>query len=181
MGQAREVASTAAEHAGAVKEEAKGKAVNVAHDVRRELQSQGDAQAKRAASALHGVGDQLRSMAASGQPGAVTDFTRQAADKTQQMATRLENDGMRGVGDDLANFARRQPVLFLAAAGLAGFLATRVMRSAASNGSQAEPMGGGDAQFSPVVAYEPVVPSPMTPPSPAVIAPADMPPTGLEQ
>ena len=41
-GQAHEVAATVAEHAGAVTQEAKGKATAVVHDVRRELQTQGD-------------------------------------------------------------------------------------------------------------------------------------------
>ena len=101
-----------------------------AHDVRRELESQGDVQAKRVASTLHDVGSQLDDMAASGQSGPVTDVTRQLADKTRQVASRLEEGGVQGVGDDLRRFARRQPGLFLAAAGVAGFVVTRVLRNA---------------------------------------------------
>jgi hypothetical protein len=140
-----DLTSTASEHAGAVKEEAKGKALDVAHDVRRELEGQGDAQAKRVASTLQDVGAQLNEMANSGQPGAVTDVTRQVADKSRQLAARLEDGGVQGVSDDLRRFARRQPGLFLAAAGVAGFVLTRVLRNASSGQytSQEAPASGG--------------------------------------
>ena len=96
-----DLTATTAEHAGAVKDEAKGKALDVAHDVRRELESQGDVQAKRVASTLHDVSSQLNDMAANGQSGAVTDVTRQVADTTRQLASRLEEGGVQGVSDDL--------------------------------------------------------------------------------
>jgi len=149
VGRVHDLTATASEHAGAVKDEAKGKALDVAHDVRRELEGQGDVQAKRVASTLHDVGAQLDDMANSGQPGAVTDVTRQVADKSRQLAARLEDGGVQGVSDDLRRFARRQPGLFLAAAGVAGFVLTRVLRnaSAASSGQTSSPaalaMSGG--------------------------------------
>jgi hypothetical protein len=37
---------------------------------------------------------------------------------------------VQGVGGDLRRFARRQPGLFLAAAGVAGFVMTRMLRNA---------------------------------------------------
>ena len=73
---------------------------------------------------LHDVGSQLTDMANAGQPGPVSDVTRQLADKSRQVASRLEEGGVQGVGDDLRRFARRQPGLFLAAAGVAGFVVT---------------------------------------------------------
>ena len=133
--QASDLKDTAVEHVGAVTADAKEKATNVAHDVRRELETQGDAQAKRAGSALHDIGSQLADMANAGQPGPVSDVTRQLADKSQQVASRLEDGGIQAVGDDLRQFARRQPGLFLAAAGLAGFVVTRILRNAQSNGN----------------------------------------------
>jgi plasmid stabilization system protein ParE len=132
--QASDLKDTALEHVGAVTADAKAKATDVAHDVRRELHTQGETQAKRAASALHDVGSQLSDMANAGQPGPVSDVTRQLADKSRQVASRLEEGGIDGVGDDLRRFARRQPGLFLAAAGVAGFVVTRMLRNAQSNG-----------------------------------------------
>jgi hypothetical protein len=133
--QAGDLKDTALEHVGAVTADAKAKATDVAHDVRRELETQGDTQAKRAASALHDVGSQLSDMANAAQPGPVTDVTRQLADKSRQVASRLEAGGIEGVGDDLRRFARRQPGLFLAAAGVAGFVVTRMLRNAQSTQS----------------------------------------------
>ena len=80
INQASDLKDTALEHVGAVTADAKEKATNVAHDLRRELETQGDAQAKRAASALHDVGSQLSDMANAGRPGPVSDVTRQLAD-----------------------------------------------------------------------------------------------------
>jgi hypothetical protein len=133
----QDLSSSAAEHVGAMKEDVKGKAVGMAHDVRRELETQGDAQARRLASTLKDVGGQVRDMADGAQPGAVTDVTRQIAVKSQEFAQRLETGGVAGMGDDLRAFARRQPGLFLAAAGLAGFTLTRVLRNASSSSREA--------------------------------------------
>jgi len=137
VNQASDLKDTALEHVGAVTADAKERAINVAHDVRRELETQGDAQAKRAASALHNVGSQLSDMANAGQPGPVSDVTRQLADKSRHVAGRLEEGGVQAVGDDLRQFARRQPGLFLAVAGVAGFVVTRILRNAQSNGNPA--------------------------------------------
>jgi hypothetical protein len=135
--QAGDLKDTALEHVGALTDDAKDKATNVAHDLRRDFETQGDVQAKRAASALHDVGSQLSDMASSAQPGPVADVTRQLADKSRQVASRLEEGGVQGVGDDLRRFARRQPGLFLAAAGVAGFVVTRMLRNA--QGAQPTP------------------------------------------
>ena len=126
INQAGVLKETAVEHVGTLTSDAKDRASDVARDVRRELESQGDSQAKRAASMLHDVGTQLTDMASGAEPGPVQQVTRQLADKSRQVATRLDEDGVQGVGDDLRRFARRQPGLFLAAAGLAGFVVTRV-------------------------------------------------------
>jgi plasmid stabilization system protein ParE len=135
INQASDLKDTALEHVGAMTDDAKAKASDVVQDVRRQLETQGEAQAKRAASALHDVGTQLSEMAGAGQTGPVADVTRQLADTSRRVATRLDESGVQGVGDDLRSFARRQPGLFLAAAGLAGFVVTRMMRSIQSSGT----------------------------------------------
>jgi hypothetical protein len=144
----QDLTETTAQHASEMKDEAKGQALNVARDVRRELESQGDAQAKRASSALRDVGSQLHAMAERGQPGAVTDVTRHLADRSHQLASRLDQGGLQGVSDDLRGFARRQPGLFLAAAGVAGFVAARVLRNNTSR-EQGSGIGQPGSQFAP--------------------------------
>lgn len=130
INQASDLKDTALEHVGAVADDAKEQASNVARDVRRELETQGDVQAKRAASMLHDVGSQLNDMASAGQPGPVAEVTRQLGDKSRQVASRLEEGGIQGIGDDLRRFARRSPGVFLFAAGAAGFVVTRMLRNA---------------------------------------------------
>jgi len=144
-----DLSAATGEHAGAVKDEAKTKALNVVHDVRSELESQGDVQAKRAASTLRDVSSQLHEMARSGQTGAVTDVTRQIAEKSGQFASRLEQGGVQGVGEDLRRFARRQPGLFLAAAGVAGFAFMRVLRNASQDQPAAPPQSSSGPGFTP--------------------------------
>jgi len=144
VGQAGALKDTALEHVGTLTGDVKDRASGVARDVRGELESQADSQAKRAASMLHDVGTQLTDMAEGAQPGAVQDVTRQLASRSRQVATRLEEHGVQGVGDDLRRFARRQPGLFLTAAGVAGFVVARVFRSAQS----AQGSGHGNAQTS---------------------------------
>lgn len=130
--QASGLKDTAVEHVGAVTEEAKAKATDVVHDVRRELETQGDAQAKRLATVLRDAGRQLQDMADGAEAGPVGQVTRQLASGTERFAGRLEHGGLQGVGEDLRGFARRQPGLFLVAAGVAGFVVTRMLRSASS-------------------------------------------------
>ena len=137
--QAHDLKDTAVEHATAVTQEAKEKATNVAHDIRRELESQGDFQAKRLATTLHDAGRQLHDMANGAEPGPLTQVTRQLADSTERLAGRVDDGGIHGIGDELRGFARRQPVLFLVAAGTAGFLVTRMLRHAGGGN------GGADA------------------------------------
>jgi hypothetical protein len=130
LGKASDLKDTAVEHAGAVTQEAKGKAIDVAHDVRRELESQGDTQARRLGGALRDTSRQLHDMADGAEPGQVSQMTRQLAGGAERLAGRLEEGGLQGIGDDVRDFARRQPGMFLFAAGVAGFVATRVLRNA---------------------------------------------------
>jgi len=145
---AHDLKDTAVEHAGAVTQEAKGKALDVAHDVTRELQSQGDQQARRVGVALRDASRQLRDMADGAEPGQVGQMTRQLADGADRLAGRIEDGGVQGIGEDLRQFARRNPGTFLFAAGVAGFLTMRVLRNASgeqssnggsSNGSSSAP------------------------------------------
>ena len=134
--QAHELKDTSVEHVSAMAQEAKDKAFNVGHDVRRELENQGDTQARRLATTLRDTGRQLHDMADGAEAGPLGQATRQLAGGTDRLAGRLEADGIHGVAEDLRAFAQRQPVVFLLAAGAAGFVVTRLLRStAASSGA----------------------------------------------
>jgi hypothetical protein len=148
---AHDLKDTAVEHAEAVTREATGKVIDVAHDVRRELESQGDTQARRLGGAVHDASRQLHDMADRAEPGQVGRMTRQLAGGAERLAGRLEAGGLQGVGDDLRGFARRQPGMFLFAAGVAGFVATRVLRNAGSSSDSSGPSSTTMSQPGPVV------------------------------
>ena len=146
---ASELKDAAKEHAGAVVAEAKQQARSVVRDAQTELQRQAEHQAHRAGDGMRHASSQLRTMADAGEPGMVTDLTRQLASTLDSVAARIGNGGLRAVGDDVRDFARRQPGLFLLGAGVAGFLVARAVRAAgvASNASDqpTSPPGERDA------------------------------------
>jgi hypothetical protein len=74
-------------------------------------------------------------MAGAAEPGLLTDVTRQLADAADRTGGRMEQGGLQSVADELRSFARRQPGVFLLGAGLAGFLAARLLRAGVSQGS----------------------------------------------
>jgi hypothetical protein len=137
--QASELTAAAKDHAGAVVSEAKEQARSVVKDAQGELQSQAEQQARRVGEGLGAASTVLRSMADGGEPGVVTDLTRQLAGTLDRVSTRIGEGGLRAVGDDLRGFARRQPGLFLLGAGVAGFLVTRAVRAAGMNSDSSLP------------------------------------------
>jgi len=102
--------------------------------------------------------------------GALGDYARQGRAQLSRLADRLD-DGPAAVLDDVRRFARRQPVVFLAAAGAVGFVVGRLVRGA-RDASQAD---GGDGQFPAPVGNgrtgELPTPSALTPAAPTAAVP----------
>ncbi|MFY1691914.1 hypothetical protein [Plantactinospora sp. WMMB782] len=95
-----------------------------------QLKQQAGAQQERAASGLRALGDELRAMSErSERPGVGTDLVRHAADRIQQAAGWLDQREPGMVLDDVRDYARRNPGLFLAGAAVAGVLAGRLTRT----------------------------------------------------
>jgi hypothetical protein len=65
------------------------------------------------------------------QQGAIADYVEQAADKIEQFSASLRERDLGDLLEDAQQFARRQPVLFLAATFTAGVLAARFLKSSA--------------------------------------------------
>jgi hypothetical protein len=132
-----EVASTAADEAKNVASEAKTQARNLLHETQTQVREQAGVQKDKAASGLHSIGDQLRSMAdgAAGgqQSGMVTDLARQASHKAHEVAGWLESREPGTLVEDIRGLARRKPGTFLLGAAVAGVLAGRMTRGAVDN------------------------------------------------
>ncbi|MEO3924894.1 hypothetical protein ABGB07_13675 [Micromonosporaceae bacterium B7E4] len=95
-----------------------------------QLKEQAGAQQQRAASGLRALGDELRAMSErSDRPGVGTDLVRHAAERVQQAAQWLDQREPGMVLNDVRDYARRNPGLFLAGAAVAGVLAGRLTRT----------------------------------------------------
>jgi F0F1-type ATP synthase membrane subunit b/b' len=130
--QAQDTVETARQEAQQLGDQVKSHAQDVFGDVRHELRERANEQGTRAAQALHDTSGQLRRMAQSGEHGVVVDLAQSAAARIEDVAGRLDRDGVDGLLDDVRSYARRRPGMFLLAAGAAGFLIGRVARSASS-------------------------------------------------
>ncbi len=140
-GEAGEVKRQAADAAQNVTETAKAEAANVAGEVksnakdllnqaRTDLTAQAGTQQQKAAQGLRSISSELRTMAdAPDQPGVASDLIRQAAERSQSVATWLDSRDPGSLLTEVKSFARQRPGTFLLAAAGAGILAGRLSRS----------------------------------------------------
>lgn len=118
---AREAASAAREQAGAIANEAKDNARSMFED-----------QQRAAASGLGDFAGALRRAAREmegGQSAPVSRMAQSAADGLQRFSETLRSKDLDALLHEAESFARRQPVVFMGAAALAGFLAVRFLKS----------------------------------------------------
>ena len=145
--QAKQAAGTAADETRHVADVAKGEAQNVASEAKHQAQhlfdearSQVDEQSRtqrdRLVNTLRTFSDDLEQMAAQGGGGGMaTDVARQVAGKTRDLSSRLEGREPTELLDDVRDFARRKPGMFLLGAVAAGVVAGRLTRGAKDAGS----------------------------------------------
>jgi hypothetical protein len=146
----------AKEGAAGVVHEATGQARDLLGEARTGLRGQAADQQGKAAASLRSLGDELGRMAdGSEQGGLAADLVRQVAGRTDTVATWLEDREPGDVLNEVADFARRRPGVFLAVAAGAGVLAGRLTRGlkdapSGSSGGQSRSAAGGApaAQFS---------------------------------
>jgi hypothetical protein len=110
------------------------------------------------AKVLHDTVDQLRQKS----PGAVTDYAERAVESLDSVANALRERDVRDLVGQVEDFARRQPVLFLAGTVAIGFALARFLKSSSrggasygqgsgsyrSNGSGYQASGGGASGLS---------------------------------
>ena len=146
--QAAEVASTARDHAADMVGTARNEAAEVLDRGRQAVEREARDRTDEFARSVRRIGNGLDALA-DGRPeaaGPVAGYARDAAQRVDQLAQRLETRGYDGVVQDLSSFARRRPGVFLASAGLLGFAVGRIIRSGgASSGSSGGPSTGSPA------------------------------------
>ena len=131
-GEARQVASAAAEEAGRLTQESRQQAQNLVQEARSQVDQQARTQRDRLVGTLHAVGEDLEKLANGEQPGSerTTRIARQLADHTRQLGDRLDGREPTEILEEVRAFARRRPGTFLLAAAAAGVLAGRLTRGA---------------------------------------------------
>lgn len=157
--QARSTAGTAAEEGKHVAGVAKGEAQQVAAEARAQaqnvlseamtqIQDQSRTQRDRLVDTLRTFGDDLEQMASQGgRSGMATDLARQVAGRTRDLSTRLDGREPSDLLEDVRDFARRKPGMFLLGAIAAGVVAGRATRGAkaatSNDGSDSTAPAGG--------------------------------------
>jgi hypothetical protein len=130
---AQDVAHTAKEEAANVAAEAKSSAQDLLHQARAGLTSQAGTQQQKAAEGIRNISGQLHSMAsAPDQQGVASDLIREAAQRSESVASWLENREPGDLLGEVQRFARNKPGTFLLLAAGAGLLAGRLTRSLAA-------------------------------------------------
>lgn len=129
-GAAQGVAETAKAEVANVASEAKSSAKDLLHQAKTGVTDQAGAQQQKAAEGIRTVSSQLRTMAdAPEQQGVASDLIRQAAERSESIASWLENRDPGALLEEVKSFARQRPGAFLLLAAGAGLLAGRLGHS----------------------------------------------------
>lgn len=128
---AKDAAGEVANQAKVVAGEAKRQVGTVVDQARRELSQQADERTRQAAGGLRTLSDQASALADGrpGDAGPLAGYLGDVQGRVSAFADRLETNGPQGLLDDVTNFARRRPIMFLAAAVGAGFMVGRLARA----------------------------------------------------
>jgi hypothetical protein len=94
------------------------------------------------AKVLHETVDQLRQRS----PGAVTDYAERAVGGLDSLADALREQDVRALVGQVEDFARRQPVLFIAGTVAIGFALARFLKSSSRSGGYGHASGQYGAQ-----------------------------------
>jgi hypothetical protein len=139
------VAREAAGQGKQVATEARRQARNLAGEVSEQLRQQAGMQQKRAAEGLRALGSELQSMASkSDQDGVAGEMVRRVSGAAEQAAGWLEGREPGDLVNEVRDYARRRPGVFLAGAVVAGLLMGRLTRDVASaDGHQESDQGDG--------------------------------------
>ncbi len=144
--QGKHVAGVAREQAGQVAGEAATQARRVVDDARRQVTSTLDEQARgqqdRLGGTLRSLGEELDEMAQHGS-GLAGDLARDAAGRTRELGRYLSEREPGELLDDVRDFARRRPGVFLLGALAAGVAVGRLARGV-TDGARAADAGLGE-------------------------------------
>lgn len=128
----KEATSEAKEKVSEVAEQVQQQASQVAAKVQETAKEKLNAQKGNAAASLRGVANALHSTSSTLEhedQGAIAGYTNQFADQIESMADYISNRNLGELLEDVQDFARRQPELFIGGAFALGVLAARFLKS----------------------------------------------------
>lgn len=136
------LAGTTREEAANVAAEAKAQARNVLDDARTMIDDQTRSQRDRLVESARGFSGDLEQMAEAGPDGMAGDVARQVADKLRSLSEHLDGREPSDLLEDVRDFARRRPGVFLLGALGAGVAFGRLARGTkdARSTSSAQPV-----------------------------------------
>jgi hypothetical protein len=143
-----QVASVATDQTKEVVQETQRQAKDLLDQGRSQLKDQTVAQQQKAAQGLSSLAQELRGLAdgtSSGAPGPARDLLQQASGMVESFASRLQNREPAELLDEVRNFARRKPGLFLLGAAAAGVIAGRLTSGVKAAHTDSGPSGTGAA------------------------------------
>jgi hypothetical protein len=129
--ESKHVAGVAKDEAAHVAAQAKEQARGLIDDAKSQVDEQSRTQRDRLVGTLQTFSDDLEQMASQGgRTGLATDIARQVASKTRDLSTHLDGREPAELLDEVRDFARRKPGVFLVSALAAGVVAGRLARGA---------------------------------------------------
>jgi ElaB/YqjD/DUF883 family membrane-anchored ribosome-binding protein len=139
----QQVAQTAKAELGHVTSTVGEQTRSLLGQTRSELTSQAGTQQHRVAEGIRALGGELQSMAeGSQQQGVAVDLARQASERSQAVASWLEDREPGDLLEEVKGYARRHPGTFIAVAAGIGLLAGRLTRGLTGDESSSERTAG---------------------------------------
>ena len=126
----KHVAAVVGEEAQNVADQAKDQVRQLLDETFGQVNEQSRTQLDRLVGALKGVSTDLQSMASSADSGLATQLTQQVAERARSLSTHLDGREPSDVLDDVRQFARHRPAVFLLGALSAGVVVGRLARGA---------------------------------------------------
>jgi hypothetical protein len=127
----RDVAQHAQEQFGTVVDEARDQALKVVSSATSELNDQLEQRLDGATQTARTTASELQALADGRveDAGRTGELVRQAGDRLERFADRVDELGVRGVTGEITDFARRRPVAFLVSAAALGIMVGRLARA----------------------------------------------------
>jgi hypothetical protein len=144
VGATQGVAQEAKTQATNVMGEAKDHLSSLVDQTKQEVRTQVDSRSQQAVNGLQTLSQQLTALKEGRmeEAGRMQDIISDVQQRVQRYAQSVQDRGPSAMADDMTDFARRRPMVFLVGAALGGFAIGRLVRAGAMSGGQSGSTNG---------------------------------------